>query len=70
MTENRFVSSRRMAWVCGLVASVEGEKTARKIESQFWQQRGMLIDHSKRRWRGLGGDGKTHINTLNKIRVN
>ncbi|EUC39359.1 hypothetical protein COCCADRAFT_80937 [Bipolaris zeicola 26-R-13] len=58
MMEHRFISARRLIWVCHLVARVEGENVARQIESSYWRWRGELIRHAKRAHDDAGGDRK------------
>jgi hypothetical protein len=58
MIEHRFISARRLIWVCQLVAKVEGEDTARQIESAFHRWRGDLIKHAKGVKDGAGGGRK------------
>lgn len=69
MSENRFVSARRLIWVCQLVARVEGEEVAKKIESTFWHWRGDLIQHAKSVYIGVGGDrqNKAHVGTMKRL---
>lgn len=69
LSENRFVSARRLIWVCHLVADVEGEDVAKKIESAFWDWRGDLIKHSKDVYVAVGGDRhvKAHIGTMKRL---
>jgi hypothetical protein len=56
MMERRFISARRLIWVCQLVASVEGVNVAQQIESSFWRWRGNLIQHAKEVHVAAGGD--------------
>ncbi|KAF5844806.1 hypothetical protein GGP41_008705 [Bipolaris sorokiniana] len=58
MMEHRFISARRLIWVCHLVARVEGEDVAKQIESSYWRWRGELIRHAKRAHDDAGGDVK------------
>jgi hypothetical protein len=58
MIEHRFVSARRLIWVCQLVARVEGEAVAQKIESNYFQWRGDLIKYAKGVHVEAGGDRK------------
>ncbi|KAF2129799.1 hypothetical protein P153DRAFT_315039 [Dothidotthia symphoricarpi CBS 119687] len=69
LSENRFVSARRLIWVCRLVARVEGEPVARDIESAFWQWRGDLIRHAKCVFVGVGGSpqDKAHVGTMKRL---
>jgi hypothetical protein len=69
LSENRFVSARRVIWVCKLVANVEGEEVARQIEATFWQWRGDLIKYAKTIYVGVGGSrqSKAHIGTMKKL---
>ncbi|EOA89607.1 uncharacterized protein SETTUDRAFT_175630 [Exserohilum turcica Et28A] len=56
MMEHRFISARRLIWVCHLVARVEGEHVVRQIEHGYWVWRGALIQHAKRVQDDAGGD--------------
>jgi hypothetical protein len=69
MSENRFVSAKRLLWVCRLVASVEGEDIAKKLEATFWDWRGELIKHAKDIYVSVGGDhrDKAHIGTMKSM---
>ncbi|KAF1946529.1 hypothetical protein EJ02DRAFT_441137 [Clathrospora elynae] len=69
LSENRFVSARRLIWVCRLVARVEGEDVAKKVESTLWQWRGDLIKHAKNVYVGVGGDhrARAHIGTMKRL---
>ncbi|KAF1843652.1 uncharacterized protein K460DRAFT_316245 [Cucurbitaria berberidis CBS 394.84] len=69
LSEARFVSARRLIWVCRLVASVEGEEVAKKIESNFWHWRGGLIRHAKKVFVSVGGDKreKAHVGSMRKL---
>ncbi|KAF2175045.1 hypothetical protein K469DRAFT_703374 [Zopfia rhizophila CBS 207.26] len=67
LIERRFVSSRRLVWACQLVARVEGEDVARKIEHVFWIWRGDLILYAKRRLHECGGSGKAHVSTMKRL---
>jgi hypothetical protein len=69
MSENCFVSAKRLLWVCRLVARVEGEEVAKQIEPLFWYWRGDLIQHAKGSYVGSGGDrqSKAHIGTMKKL---
>lgn len=69
LSENRFVSSRRLIWVCHLVARVEGEEVAKRIESDFWEWRGDLLKHARSVHVSVGGDRreKTHVNTMKRL---
>jgi hypothetical protein len=58
MIEHRFVSARRLIWVCQLVARVEGKAVAQKIESNYFQWRGDLIKYAKGVHVEAGGDRK------------
>ena len=66
LSENRFVSARRLIWVCHLVTRVEGASAARQLESEFYQRRGDAISHAKSVFVSLGGDtkNKAHISTM------
>ncbi|KAH7378709.1 hypothetical protein BKA66DRAFT_420978 [Pyrenochaeta sp. MPI-SDFR-AT-0127] len=69
LVENRFVSARRLIWVCQLVAKVEGEDVAKRIENDFWHWRGDLLRYAKSVYVRVGGDskGKAHIGTMKKL---
>ncbi|KAF2827405.1 hypothetical protein CC86DRAFT_290761 [Ophiobolus disseminans] len=69
MSENRFVSARRVIWVSHLVARVEGEAVGKQIEADFWTWRGELIRHAKDVYVGVGGhrQDKAHIGTMKKL---
>jgi hypothetical protein len=69
LSENRFVSARRLIWVCQLVAKVEGESAARQLENEFWQRRGEVIQHAKTVFMHLGGDpkDKAHVSTMKRL---
>jgi hypothetical protein len=69
LSENRFVSARRVIWVCHLVADVEGEEVARKVEAAFWHWRGDLIRHAKTVYVGVGGNfqDKAHIGRMKNL---
>lgn len=71
LSENQFVSARRLIWVCHLVTKVEGEDVAKKIEANFWQWRGDLIRHAKSVHNSIGGrrQEKAHIGTMKKLRM-
>ncbi|KAF2121917.1 hypothetical protein BDV96DRAFT_133826 [Lophiotrema nucula] len=67
--ENRFVSSRRLVWVCQIVARVEGEHVATKVEHVFEAWRGELIKYAKKKFVEAGGDPreKAHVNTMKRL---
>lgn len=69
LSEQRFVSARRLIWVCHLVARVEGEEVAKQIERDFWQWRGDLIKHAKHIHDSVGADRreKAHVSTMKKM---
>jgi hypothetical protein len=69
LSEHRFVSARRLIWVCKLVTHVEGEDVAKQIEATFWQWRGDLIRHAKDTYVAIGGDrqNKVYITTMKKL---
>lgn len=69
MSENQFVSARRLIWVCHLVTKVEGEDVAKKIEANFWRWRGDLIQHAKGVHNRVGGNrqDKAHVGTMKKL---
>lgn len=58
LIEHRFVSARRLIWVCNLVARVEGERVAKQVENNYWKWRGDLIKHAKDVHNEAGGDRK------------
>jgi hypothetical protein len=68
-SESQFVSARRLIWVCHVVARVEGEPVAKKLEKAFWDWRGDLIKHAKSVYVGAGGhhQDKAHISTMKKL---
>lgn len=69
LAENRFVSAKRLIWVCKLVASIEGEEVGKQIESLFWLWRGELIQHAKSVHVDAGGDrqDKAQVGTMKKL---
>jgi hypothetical protein len=69
LSENQFVSARRLIWVCHVVARVEGEDVVRKLEKDFWEWRGDLIKHAKSVYVGVGGhpQDKAHIGTMKRL---
>jgi hypothetical protein len=69
LVERRFVSAKRLIWVCKLVSSIEGEEVAKQIESLFWHWRGDVIQHAKTAYIGAGGDrqNKAHVGTMKKL---
>jgi hypothetical protein len=67
LLEKRFVSARRLTWVCQMMAPVEGVDVAKKIEHIFNAWRGDLIQHAKRTLYASGGTGKAHVNTMRKL---
>ncbi|KAI8939644.1 hypothetical protein NX059_003403 [Plenodomus lindquistii] len=71
LSEHQFVSARRLIWVCNLVARVEGEEVAKKIESDFWLWRGNLIKHAKHVHDTIGADrrDKAHIGSLKRLGI-
>ena len=69
LSENRFVSSRRLTWVCQKVALAEGVHVARKIEHVFWLWRGNLILFAKRTLHASGGSGLARVDTLKRLRL-
>ncbi|CAE7209886.1 hypothetical protein P3342_011950 [Pyrenophora teres f. teres] len=58
LMEHRFVSARRLIWVCNLVARVEGEHVAKQVENNYWLWRGDLIKYAKDVHNKAGGDVK------------
>lgn len=71
LSENRFVSARRLIWVCHLVARVEGNEVAARVENYFYTWRGDLIGRAKRIYIGVGGSkqGKAHVSTMKRLRL-
>lgn len=69
LSENRFVSARRLIWVCHLVAKVEGDEVAGRVENRFYTWRGDLIGRAKRIFVGVGGSkqSKAHVATLKRL---
>jgi hypothetical protein len=69
LMEHRFISAKRLIWVCQLVAKVEGEDSAKKIESYFWRWRGDILKHAKTVHVGVGGDtkAKTLISHMKRL---
>jgi len=69
LSEHRFVSARRLIWVCHLVARVEGADVAKKIENDFWLWRGDLIKYAKRIHDSIGANRmeKAHIGKMKKL---
>jgi hypothetical protein len=67
LSEKRFVSARRLTWVCQMIAPVEGVDVAKKIEHIFGVWRGDLIQHAKRTLYASGGMGKAHVSTMKKL---
>ncbi|KAF2466769.1 uncharacterized protein BDR25DRAFT_305977 [Lindgomyces ingoldianus] len=67
LMENRFVTSRRCIWVCGMVAQVEGEHVARKIREIFSSWRGGLIGHAQKRLHRFGGSGEARVATMKSL---
>ena len=58
LVEHRFVSAKRLIWVCNLVARVEGERVAKQVENNYWRWRGDLIKHAKDVHVEAGGERK------------
>lgn len=69
MTQNRFVSARRLTWVCELVARVQGEAVAKNIEYVFWTWRGNLIQQAKKTSDDSGGSGPARISTMKRLGI-
>lgn len=69
LAENRFVSARRLIWVCHLVARVEGDEVAARVENHFYTWRGDLIGRAKRIYVGVGGSvqNKAHVGTMKRL---
>lgn len=69
LSDKRFVSARRLIWVCHLVARVEGDEVAAQVENHFHTWRGDLIGHAKRIYIGVGGNkhGKAHVSTMKRL---
>lgn len=71
MMEHRFISARKLIWVCQLVAKTEGEKVAKQIEGAFWRWRGDLIKHAKEVHNAAGGDrgAKAMVGRLKQLNL-
>ena len=71
LIECRFVSARRLLWVCRLVARVEGQEVAKGIEHNFWLWRGDLILYAKRVFMRSGGSSKekAHLGTMKRLKL-
>ncbi|KAH7137982.1 hypothetical protein B0J11DRAFT_500231 [Dendryphion nanum] len=67
LSQNNWVSSRRLVWVCDMVAKAEGEPVASKIQSVFWHWRGELISYAARRLHDVGGHGRASVTTMKKL---
>lgn len=69
LMENRFVSARRLIWVCHLVARVEGDEVAARLENTFYTRRGDLISRAKQTHVGAGGSkqSKAHVGTMKRL---
>ncbi|KAF2793139.1 hypothetical protein K505DRAFT_45329 [Melanomma pulvis-pyrius CBS 109.77] len=67
LSEKRFVSARRLTWVCRIIAPVEGVNVAKRIEHIFYIWRGDLIMHAKRTLHASGGTGRAHVNTMKRL---
>jgi hypothetical protein len=69
LSTNSHVSSRKLAWILSLVASVEGERAAHEIQHIFWKWRGELIASAEKMSRQLGGPHKIYVNTLKNLGI-
>lgn len=71
LAENRFVSARRLIWVCHLVARVEGDEVAARVENHFYTWRGELIGRAKQVFVGVGGNkySKAHVGTMKRLKL-
>lgn len=69
LLENRFVSARRLIWVCHLVAKVEGDASAAHVEAEFYRLRGEIIRRAKNAYIGVGGRKyhKAHIGRMKRL---
>ncbi|KAF3047494.1 hypothetical protein E8E12_008969 [Didymella heteroderae] len=69
LLENRFVSARRLIWVCHLVARVQGDAIAAQVEADFYKQRGEIIRRAKKTFIGFGGSkhNKAHIGPMKRL---
>lgn len=69
LLENRFVSARRLIWVCRLVARVEGDVIAAQVEADFYRQRGEVIRRAKTAYIGAGGSkhNKANIGSTKRL---
>ncbi|KAH6637611.1 hypothetical protein C7974DRAFT_389858, partial [Boeremia exigua] len=69
LLENRFVSARRLIWVCHLVARVEGNEVAAQVEKRFFVWRGDLIGRAKRVYVSVGGSkhDHAHVGTMKRL---
>ncbi|KAF3050013.1 hypothetical protein E8E11_010254 [Didymella keratinophila] len=69
LLENRFVSARRLIWVCNLVTKVEGDAIAAQVEAKFYKQRGQIIRCAKEAYIGVGGSkyNKAHVGTMKRL---
>jgi hypothetical protein len=69
LLENRFVSARRLIWVCNLVTRVEGDAVAAHVEAGFYKQRGQIINRAKGAYIGVGGSkyNKAHVGTMKRL---
>ena len=54
LDEGKFVPQKYAAWVCRVVARVDGEQAALAVERHFWAWRGDLILSAKRQLLALG----------------
>lgn len=69
LQENRFVSARRLIWVCRLVARVEGNAIATQVETDFYRERGEIIRRAKKAYIGVGGSrhDKANIGSTKRL---
>ncbi|KAF1929062.1 uncharacterized protein M421DRAFT_420292, partial [Didymella exigua CBS 183.55] len=71
LMENRFISARRLIWVCHLVARVEGDAVAARLENTFHRQRGDIIGRAKDTYIGVGGSkhSKAHVGSMKRLGI-
>ncbi|OCK84912.1 hypothetical protein K432DRAFT_287974 [Lepidopterella palustris CBS 459.81] len=67
LLENRFVSTRRFCWLRDLIARVEGQDVAEKLDKLFWDWRGEVIRKSQSHLYEADGIGLAHVNTMKRL---